>query len=164
MRHAVEDQVHDTRRGARRCAQRAEALRPPGAPVLVRVRLLASDEHDPREAARDPETLTAPERVVTDTPPPQLHEPASASDETVATSHGRRVPAAPHTLRELRLAAGMTLRELADRASISKGSLSQIERGKRVASQPEILSIDIALGLPAGSLQTRLMLVYEEPK
>ena len=162
MRHAVEDPVHDTRRGARRCAQRAQAVRPPGASVLVPVRLLASDEHDPREAPRDPEALTAPERVVTVTPPPQLHDPASVSEETVTTRRGRRVPPPPHTLRELRLNQSMTLRDLATKSGLNKATISQIERGRLVATQAEADQLAEALGFAPGTLQTKPMLFLVE--
>lgn len=50
------------------------------------------------------------------------------------------------TLRELRLEAGMTLPELAHLVSVPKGTLSNIERGRMVATDHELGALSNALG------------------
>lgn len=62
------------------------------------------------------------------------------------------------TLRELRLELGLTLRQVQERTGLNKGTLSQIERGRLVASPNEALLISLALGF---QLETRTLLVYE---
>lgn len=62
------------------------------------------------------------------------------------------------TLRELRLELGLTLRDVQARTGLHKGALSQIERGRLVASPREARLISQALGF---QLETRTVLVYE---
>jgi transcriptional regulator with XRE-family HTH domain len=51
-------------------------------------------------------------------------------------------------LRELRLKAGLTQQELADRAGLPVGSLRGHEQGQRVPSWPSVVRIAKALGVP----------------
>lgn len=74
---------------------------------------------------------------------------------------GRPPKPAPRGLRDLRLAIGLTVGQLATLAGLKSTRLSQIELGRVMATQREIDQIEIALGLPAGSLVTRTMLVHE---
>ena len=62
------------------------------------------------------------------------------------------------TLRELRLELGLTLKQVQERTGLHKATLSQIERGRLVASPAEAQRIGDALGL---QLETRTVLVYE---
>lgn len=82
-------------------------------------------------------------------------------NKTEGAPRGRRIRFVPVTLRELRIAQGAKLRELAAVAGLSPGLLSQIERGRLVATPAEADRIAHALRLPAGALVTRTMLVHE---
>lgn len=62
------------------------------------------------------------------------------------------------TLRELRLELGLTLKQVQERTGLHKGTLSQIERGRIVASPDEARAISVALGFP---METRTVLVFE---
>lgn len=62
------------------------------------------------------------------------------------------------TLRELRLELGLTLKQVQERTGLHKGTLSQIERGRLVASPREAALISRALGF---QMETRTVLVYE---
>lgn len=62
------------------------------------------------------------------------------------------------TLRELRLELGLTLKQVQERTGLHKGTLSQIERGRLVASPREAGLISRALGF---QMETRTVLVYE---
>lgn len=62
------------------------------------------------------------------------------------------------TLRELRLELGLTLKQVQERTGLHKGTLSQIERGRLVASPKEARLISQALGF---RMETRTVLVYE---
>lgn len=53
-----------------------------------------------------------------------------------------------HVLREHRFALGLTLRTVADLASMSYSYLSEVERGKKPISSDAIWSLCQALGLP----------------
>lgn len=77
-------------------------------------------------------------------------------------SRGRRVRFVPRTLRELRMARGITLRELAERSGVAAAIVSQVERGRLVATPGEAAALAVALGLEADGLVTRTMLVHEE--
>ncbi|RDI73284.1 helix-turn-helix domain-containing protein [Gaiella occulta] len=57
------------------------------------------------------------------------------------------MPPLLRTLREIRMGSRTTLRQLQDRTGINKGTLSQIERGRMVASPAELAAIADALGL-----------------
>jgi len=59
-------------------------------------------------------------------------------------------------LRAQRLAADLSLRELAERASVSNAYLSQLERGLHEPSLSVLKAIASALGLPLGPLLTRV--------
>ena len=63
------------------------------------------------------------------------------------------------TLRTLRLEAGMTLREVSVASMVSRGYLSEIERGCKEASSEVLFSITRALG---SSLSGVLLLVSEK--
>ncbi|MDO4716302.1 MAG: helix-turn-helix transcriptional regulator [Propionibacteriaceae bacterium] len=58
------------------------------------------------------------------------------------------------TLREARLSAGLTLREVADRGLTSLGYLSEVERGRKEASSELLASISAAVGLSQSALLT----------
>jgi transcriptional regulator with XRE-family HTH domain len=62
------------------------------------------------------------------------------------------------TLRELRLELGLTLKQVQERTGLHKATLSQIERGRLVASPHEATLISRALGF---KLETRTVLVFE---
>lgn len=82
--------------------------------------------------------------------------------ESLGYNHGERaLRKRPVSLGEIRLGRGLSLRELQERAGINRATLSQIERGRLVATPAEADAIALALGLPVGSLVTRTMLVYE---
>jgi predicted transcriptional regulator len=85
-----------------------------------------------------------------------------ASREPVTTSQGGTVKPPPATLRELRLRAGLSVRDLGELAGLHKGIVSQIERGRLVATQQEADKLALALGHPAGALQTKPMLFLVE--
>src|SRR5215212_2450649 len=57
-------------------------------------------------------------------------------------------------LRAQRIAADLTLRELAERTKVSNAYLSQLERGLHEPSLSVLRAISSALGLPLGSLLT----------
>lgn len=56
------------------------------------------------------------------------------------------------TLREARLNAGLTLREVASEALVSLGYLSEVERGYKEASSELLASISSAVGLSMSKL------------
>lgn len=56
------------------------------------------------------------------------------------------------TLRELRMAAGMTLREVSMASMVSLGYLSEIERGHKEASSEVLFSIASALDVSLSDL------------
>lgn len=56
------------------------------------------------------------------------------------------------SLRELRTAQRLTLREVSGRAQVSLGYLSEIERGQKEASSELLNAICGALGVPLSSL------------
>jgi transcriptional regulator with XRE-family HTH domain len=58
-------------------------------------------------------------------------------------------------LRAQRLAADLTLRQLADRTNVSNAYLSQLERGLHEPSLGVLRAITSALGVPLGTLLTR---------
>jgi transcriptional regulator with XRE-family HTH domain len=58
-------------------------------------------------------------------------------------------------LRAQRLAADLTLRQLADRTNVSNAYLSQLERGLHEPSLGVLRAITSALGLPLGTLLAR---------
>lgn len=62
------------------------------------------------------------------------------------------------TLRELRLELGLTLKQVQERTGLHKATLSQIERGRLVASPKEARLISQALGF---QMETRTVLVFE---
>jgi transcriptional regulator with XRE-family HTH domain len=66
------------------------------------------------------------------------------------------------SLRELRFEAGLSLRALAEASNVHRAILSQVERGRMVATTAEADRVADALGLPRGSLHTRTVLVHEE--
>ncbi|HJE50803.1 MAG TPA: helix-turn-helix domain-containing protein [Tessaracoccus flavescens] len=56
------------------------------------------------------------------------------------------------TLRELRVSAGMTLREVSMASMVSLGYLSEIERGQKEASSEVLFSIASALDISLSDL------------
>lgn len=56
-------------------------------------------------------------------------------------------------LRELRKAAGMTIRELSDRSGVPESTLYQYASGRRVPSFPIAVAIAKALGADANAFQ-----------
>ena len=56
------------------------------------------------------------------------------------------------TLRELRMHAGMTLREVSLTSMVSLGYLSEIERGHKEASSEVLFSVVAALGVSLSDL------------
>ena len=64
-------------------------------------------------------------------------------------------------LRAQRLAADLTLRELAERASVSNAYLSQLERGLHEPSLSVLKAIASALGMPLGPLLARVGMLEE---
>ena len=68
-------------------------------------------------------------------------------------------------LRDLRLQKGMTLRQVAGRASVALGYLSEIERGQKEASSEVLASIADALGEPLSLILIEVgerLAVFEE--
>jgi transcriptional regulator with XRE-family HTH domain len=59
-------------------------------------------------------------------------------------------------LRAQRLAADLTLRELAERTQVSNAYLSQLERGLHEPSLSVLRAVSSALGVPLGPLLTRV--------
>jgi transcriptional regulator with XRE-family HTH domain len=59
-------------------------------------------------------------------------------------------------LRAQRVAADLSLRELSERAKVSNAYLSQLERGLHEPSLSVLRAISSALGIPLGSLLTRV--------
>jgi len=55
-------------------------------------------------------------------------------------------------LRDLRLEQGKTLRQVASRASVALGYLSEVERGQKEASSEILASVADALGTPISSI------------
>ena len=58
-------------------------------------------------------------------------------------------------LRSQRIAAGLTLRDLAERTGVSNAYLSQLERGMHEPSLSVLRAISLALDVPLASLLTR---------
>lgn len=56
------------------------------------------------------------------------------------------------TLRELRIATGMTLREVSMASMVSLGYLSEIERGHKEASSEVLFAVASALGVSLSDL------------
>ncbi len=68
-------------------------------------------------------------------------------------------------LRDLRLQKGMTLRQVAGKASVALGYLSEIERGQKEASSEVLASIAEALGEPLSLILIEVgerLAVFEE--
>lgn len=74
----------------------------------------------------------------------------------------RQRQAVLHTLRERRLEQRLSLKGLSERSGIARPIISQIERGRLVATDLEAHLLGDALGLPAGALRIRTVLAYEE--
>ena len=55
-------------------------------------------------------------------------------------------------LRDLRLQKGQTLRQVASRASVALGYLSEVERGQKEASSEILASVAEALDVPISSI------------
>lgn len=61
------------------------------------------------------------------------------------------VPAVGRRLRELRVAAGLSLSEVARRSGLGKGTLSELETGRRNPTLETLFAVTGALGLPLSS-------------
>jgi transcriptional regulator with XRE-family HTH domain len=59
-------------------------------------------------------------------------------------------------LRAQRIAADLSLRELSERTKVSNAYLSQLERGLHEPSLSVLRAVSAALGMPLGSLLTRV--------
>ncbi len=59
-------------------------------------------------------------------------------------------------LRAQRIAADLSLRELSERTKVSNAYLSQLERGLHEPSLSVLRAVSSALGMPLGSLLTRV--------
>lgn len=79
----------------------------------------------------------------------------TAATATVTTRPGAML----RTLRELRVEHSLSLSELAAATGINKGTLSQIERGRIVATPAELAAIGAVLGRV---LEVRTLAVHEE--
>lgn len=66
------------------------------------------------------------------------------------------------TLRETRVAAGMTLREVSLCSMVSLGYLSEIERGHKEASSEVLFSIASALNLSLSDLMAQISVKIAE--
>jgi transcriptional regulator with XRE-family HTH domain len=66
------------------------------------------------------------------------------------------------TLRELRLDRGLRLADLEAASEVHRALISQIERGRIVATAKEADQLGRALGLSPGSLRTYTVLATEE--
>ena len=75
-------------------------------------------------------------------------EPVPAEESPAHVELGQRV-------RQQRLATGMTLAQLAERAGFGKAYLSRIENGKKVPPIGTLARIADVLGIEAASLLTR---------
>lgn len=73
---------------------------------------------------------------------------------------GRR-PSSLRPLRELRIDHGLSLRALAAAAGIDRAIISQIERGRMVATIEEAAKLSTALGLEANQLRPVTLLATE---
>lgn len=60
------------------------------------------------------------------------------------------------TLREFRISAGMTLREVSVTSMVSLGYLSEIERGQKEASSEVLFAVTRALQVPLSELLARV--------
>lgn len=93
------------------------------------------------------------------TPASQPPAAVAAAEGTVTSrrdSHGRIIPDAPHTLRELRLNRGYTLAELAEASGIYEAKLSEIETGRRVATPDQVGALESIFDV---TLHVRVLLV-----
>lgn len=87
---------------------------------------------------------------------------APAGDATHPGYNQARTPSRIRTLRDVRLEKNVTIRQLERLSGVSRATISQIERGRMIASRTEAARIAEALGLEPGSLRTRTTLVLEE--
>lgn len=102
--------------------------------------------------------------------PVPADDAATATSETHSNGRGykggeayARTRPTPRTLREIRKRAGLSLTALGEASGVSPAVLSQIERGRLVATTEEADRIALALKLPAGALVLRTTLIYDEP-
>jgi DNA-binding XRE family transcriptional regulator len=88
----------------------------------------------------------------------------SASPGCRSTAPSPASPLVARTLRELRLDRGLSLRDLSELAGLNRATVSQIERGRLVATPAELSRLEAALDLPLATLNTKPMAVYEEER
>lgn len=90
----------------------------------------------------------------------RVREDASVADETSAKG---QIQVLGTLIRAQRASAGLSLRDLAQRAGVSNAYLSQIERGLHEPSISVLSSITHALDVPLGELLERSGLLGDEP-
>ena len=60
-------------------------------------------------------------------------------------------------LQELRAGAGLTQRELADRAGLNIGTVTKLEQGQQEPTWPKVVALADALGVPVGAFRVPAM-------
>ena len=108
--------------------------------ALVEERAAAKKAKDQRQAVR--------ERMWDEDSP--SYKPTAAAEPVVAEEEPREFSlrgAIGHVLRELRTRDRRTLREVSEKAGVSLGYLSEVERGQKEASSELLSSIADALGV-----------------
>lgn len=88
------------------------------------------------------------------------HEPVTHADQTervaAETKEVSLREAIGHVLRELRTNDHKTLREVSEKAGVSLGYLSEVERGQKEASSELLTSISKSLGLTSSQMLRRV--------
>lgn len=88
------------------------------------------------------------------------HEPVTHADQTervaAETKEVSLREAIGHVLRELRTNDHKTLREVSEKAGVSLGYLSEVERGQKEASSELLISISKSLGLTSSQMLRRV--------
>jgi transcriptional regulator with XRE-family HTH domain len=64
-------------------------------------------------------------------------------------------------LRTIRVAAALTLTEVEDTTGISRGTLSQIETGRRLPADKDIAQLELVYGDPSTWYDPRLLLLIQ---
>jgi len=70
-------------------------------------------------------------------------------------------PQTEWTLRQLRVRAGLSIRDLERACGVSRGALSMIERGQLVATVAQADAVAVALGLREGALSSQVTLMLK---
>jgi transcriptional regulator with XRE-family HTH domain len=66
------------------------------------------------------------------------------------------------TLRDLREGLGLSLRELERKSGVNRALLSRFERGLASPRRHELRLLESGLGLPAGALMPRVLVLLDE--